>query len=585
MRGPGTTLLDRHAMFAPGLSNAFEMLRVSATIRERDHWRTIHFEPNLGAFEEEHGIVLERVKYNARSMDQARSKREPVLGRYAGLLDWFVPIVSRGHVLGVLVTGPFAAERPTSSDILARWRWLTGRQGHPADPEFAEYLEVTLSTLVLDGDRMAAFEGFLTGFARLIAGEGDAEKLLAEAEAQRDRAEEVRFVDRMWDAVRTMVDERTSHLWSSPSRVMWLKNMGMTRVADAALVGLLVSRERAPEPVEGRLRRDAFQRACVDLARSAGQVVSGRVGEHGVTLLSAATGATQRKEQRLLDLGERAAKVARGFALELHLGVSAGPTQSLSEHFQKALAAAESALSQGARVRRADALGARRGPSLGEVRRELAGLIDRQPAALPARFDRFLEVVAIHCGYRLEPARAHLEAAFERIEEALRDRRALGERSLGDAYEALERAAQEARTVEELFGAYRRAVSDVSEAAQRPVAARRDRSLRRALAYIHRHYSEPLQLEQVARVAGFAPNYFSALFKQREHVTFDHFLRGLRIERAKQLLVSTDLEARRVAELSGFATASYFARAFRRAVEMTPVAYRRSLRRLRASRV
>jgi AraC-like DNA-binding protein len=576
--------LSKHALFAPGLSNAFEMLRVSATIREGEHWRVIHHEPNVGAFEEEHGIVLERVKYNMRSMRQASRTQRPMLGHYAGFLDWFVPIVRAGRLLGILVTGPLMSERPTSASVLARWRKLTGRQGHPADPEFSEYLSVTLSTLVLDRERMNAFEGFLTRFARIVAGEGNAEKLLSEAESLRDKVEEVRFVDRMWDAARTMIDERTSRLWSSPSRVDWLKNMGLSRVPDSALVGLAVSRTGESEPVEERLRRDAFQRACAELAFSAGQVASGRVGDHGVTFLSATTGATHRKEQRLLELGERSAKIASRFGLRLHMGVNADGTRLLSDHYQRALAAAESALSQGVRIRKGPSLAERPHPSLGELRRQLAKLVDEEPTALSARFDRYLEAVAIHCGYQLEPARAHLEAAFERIQESLRDSGAVEERSLVDSYDALERSAREARTVTQLFDAYRRAVADVGESAQRPVAAHRDRSLRRAMTYIHRHYSERLELARVARVAGFAPNYFSVLFKQREGVTFDRFVQRLRVDRAKHLLVSTDMDARRVAQLAGFTSASYFARAFRRAVHMTPTMYRANATNSRSTR-
>jgi two-component system, response regulator YesN len=76
-------------------------------------------------------------------------------------------------------------------------------------------------------------------------------------------------------------------------------------------------------------------------------------------------------------------------------------------------------------------------------------------------------------------------------------------------------------------------------------------------------------------VTGRAPNYFSLLFKQHEHGTFDAFVRRLRIDRAKELLAGTDLCARRVAQLSGFSTANYFGRAFRRAVAMTPLESRR----------
>jgi two-component system response regulator YesN len=57
-------------------------------------------------------------------------------------------------------------------------------------------------------------------------------------------------------------------------------------------------------------------------------------------------------------------------------------------------------------------------------------------------------------------------------------------------------------------------------------------------------------------------------------MTFERYLRQLRIERAKQLLVSTDLDMQRVAQLSGLGTRQYLARMFRRVLGMTPLEYR-----------
>jgi len=111
---------------------------------------------------------------------------------------------------------------------------------------------------------------------------------------------------------------------------------------------------------------------------------------------------------------------------------------------------------------------------------------------------------------------------------------------------------------------------------QKPVQARRDRNLRGALDYIHRHYRERLTRERVARVAGFAPSYFSVLFSEREKTTFERYLLRLRIDQAKQLLEDTRLPAARVAELSGFKSAQYFCTVFRRATDMAPIEYRRN---------
>jgi transcriptional regulator GlxA family with amidase domain len=118
-------------------------------------------------------------------------------------------------------------------------------------------------------------------------------------------------------------------------------------------------------------------------------------------------------------------------------------------------------------------------------------------------------------------------------------------------------------------------VADVCDSVAKPVAARQDRSLRAALDYVAQHYAEPLRLPDVARVAGFAPSHFSKLFILRERMPFSAYVRRLRLERAKFLLTTTELGAKRVAELSGFGSVYYFTRVFHEELGVTPAAYRR----------
>src|SRR5262249_54366136 len=157
----------------------------------------------------------ERFAYNQRCLARAKRHRETVVAHLAGFTDFFVPVHSNGRTDAVLVTGPLAITRPTSADVLARWRSLTGRQGHPSDPEFAHYLSSTLSTLVLDGRRLASFQKLLELLAGLMASRGPAAGLFAEIERIFFDLLEARRVERIWDLVRMLVDERTSRIWAS----------------------------------------------------------------------------------------------------------------------------------------------------------------------------------------------------------------------------------------------------------------------------------------------------------------------------------------------------------------------------------
>ena len=208
------------------------------------------------------------------------------------------------------------------------------------------------------------------------------------------------------------------------------------------------------------------------------------------------------------------------------------------------------------------------------MREDLRRFAEEHPEQLSARFEPYVEAASMHCGYRIEPARAELEIAFEYIADALARSGALGPKSRQAMRQRLDREANQARTMSALSAAYRRAVADTSEAIRHPVRARQDRSLRGAVEYIHEHYGEPLDLPKVAKVAGFTPKYFSELFRKRERMTFERYLAKLRLDRATQLLSGTDLTVTRVAELSGYTSPQYFCRAFRRGKRTTPAAFR-----------
>jgi AraC-like DNA-binding protein len=568
---------EGHALLSPLVAWAFKVLGVSAAIWEHGpEWWPIHVESNVIAFEVEHGHDRERVAHNARKMAEACRRRKTVRGEHAGLSDLFVPIIIRDRAVAVLATGPFATSRPSSADVLDRWRFLTGRQGQPGDPEFAAYLSATLAVLVLEGPDLPRFEELLGCFALLMSGERRADDLMNRVEVLQRRLEQIRLPERMWQMARTMVDDRSPNTAVRYTDKNALRLLGLTRAIDHVVVGLTRSRKPIADVVDEAIRRNAFQRAAVELARKEGEALSGKVGDHGIVLL---TGAAQAKKRRALALAHKLAAIAGRFGFSLHVGVSASEGDiPPSRTYQSALGAGESALSQNLALVHADPSSIGRAHPLRAMRRELGGAIEIHPQTLGARFERYLEVVAIHCGYRMEAAKTHLEVGFDRMAEALQAGGGLDAKTLIDLSDALDRSVDAARTLDELFAAYRLAIADLAAAATRPVSARHDRGLRAALDYMRQHYAEPLRAATVARVAGLSPKYFSRLFRDREGTTFETALLGLRVERAKSLLDASDLSIERVARLSGFGSSQYFCRVFKRVERRTPLGYRRHSR-------
>jgi AraC-like DNA-binding protein len=567
-----------HSLLAPIVSGAFETLGVAAAIWEQDHeWLSLHGADGIVRFEAEHGVELQRGRYNARQRALALKTKRAERGEHAGFSDFFVPIVVHGKVIALLVTGPFALKRPTGASILEAWHWLTGRRGDPADPEFAQYMAVTLSTLVLEGDRVNTFREMLECLADLMAGVGDAEKLANRAEMLRGKLVEVRHVEQSWEAVQRLVDDRLSRGSQSRIDAWWLAQLGLAAPPSGVLVGLAVQGRDGADPVDEAVRRDALQRKSVELARRWPVAISGRVGERGVVVLSGEPGNADRKRQRLADLAERLVSVARGIGLSLHFGIgTTSSARSLSRTYQAALGAAESALDRGERIIVADGGAGNLGVSLRHLRDELAESVHQSPEILKARYERYLLAVAASSGHVMEPARGHLEAGLERMTEPLRRNGVLDAKTLASLYEALDRAAGQARSMSDLIAAFRRAGVDVAEAVRAPVLARRDRGLRAAIAYVREHYGEPVRLEHAARAAGIAPSHFSKLFKQRERMNFEHYVQAVRLEHAKQLLRNTGLTVLDIATMTGFGSSQYFCRVFRTVTRTTPLRFRRA---------
>ncbi|MDD2214247.1 MAG: AraC family transcriptional regulator [Oscillospiraceae bacterium] len=96
------------------------------------------------------------------------------------------------------------------------------------------------------------------------------------------------------------------------------------------------------------------------------------------------------------------------------------------------------------------------------------------------------------------------------------------------------------------------------------------------LHYINENAQEKLTLEGLAQRCFYNPSYFSRVFKERYGLTLAAYLARVRIDRAKQLLLESDLPLAEIALQSGFGEQTALFRHFRKYCGMTPAAYRKS---------
>jgi AraC-like DNA-binding protein len=98
--------------------------------------------------------------------------------------------------------------------------------------------------------------------------------------------------------------------------------------------------------------------------------------------------------------------------------------------------------------------------------------------------------------------------------------------------------------------------------------------LRRARDHIDRRYPMPLDLDELAAVAGVSKFHFVRCFEAAYGETPIRYLTRRRIERAQDLLRAANLTVTEVCMLVGFASLGSFSSRFTRLVGESPTAYR-----------
>lgn len=92
--------------------------------------------------------------------------------------------------------------------------------------------------------------------------------------------------------------------------------------------------------------------------------------------------------------------------------------------------------------------------------------------------------------------------------------------------------------------------------------------------YIDEHYTENLNMTEIAERVGFSKYHFSRLFKQYTNFTFCDYITNCRIRAAQELLAKPDFSITEIALQSGFPSISTFNRLFKQQMGCTPSEYR-----------
>lgn len=94
--------------------------------------------------------------------------------------------------------------------------------------------------------------------------------------------------------------------------------------------------------------------------------------------------------------------------------------------------------------------------------------------------------------------------------------------------------------------------------------------LQQAIDYIHTYLDRDLSLAELAGVVNISPTYFASLFKQEMGISPHQYVIRQRVERAKVMLIKTDLAIADIALQVGFSSQSHLTQQFKRLTGLTP---------------
>ncbi|TMV49974.1 helix-turn-helix transcriptional regulator [Paenibacillus mesophilus] len=96
------------------------------------------------------------------------------------------------------------------------------------------------------------------------------------------------------------------------------------------------------------------------------------------------------------------------------------------------------------------------------------------------------------------------------------------------------------------------------------------------IAYIHEHIYDPLPLSRLAAYVAYSPYHFTRIFKERIGLSPQYYISSIRLQKAKDLLLRTNLSIRDIGLEIGQQSLGTFTTRFTERVGVTPSYFRNS---------
>ncbi len=95
-----------------------------------------------------------------------------------------------------------------------------------------------------------------------------------------------------------------------------------------------------------------------------------------------------------------------------------------------------------------------------------------------------------------------------------------------------------------------------------------------SIKYMSENYFNPITVDELAKIEGYNTSYYNDWFKKHTGLSPTNYLRHLRIDKGKELLINSKFDVTEISTMVGYSSNSTFTRAFTEIERMTPREYR-----------
>ena len=543
-----------------------------------------------------YGKKEERNQFNRTCFERVLREKKTVCAERRGVFHFFVPILRQGEVAGFLECGEFLAKVPSREALRNQWKELTGYGATDSNADFLRYVRVLLQTPVLEGAAYKALQEVLEIYAQVLGGEGDSPSACRRVRELRRQVFSRQFHHLWWLEKVVQNSQAPPSTWFHTHTRQWAKvELGLERFPTSVLA---LARAEAPEEalndLERILENHRFQTELFEFTRNFPQTYVHPLEDYGLLLFTSVE-PDQKEAQAKLEILDRVGQVSKFAGQRLRSGVLAGvgrcrlPGDNLSGAFRQAVAALGFCQTLNRPTLFYEDL--RDNPGLPEPAHFYEWSLQLAEACLQgsgtkaeAACQQYVARILSYSAGRAENVRLHFFYAFGQIVEGLKKRLPLGKNPLQLLSKEFEGRLQAAQAVPELTGLFEDSLRRLLDLTLKPVEGPQNLRLDAARRYIEDNFDQDLKLEQVARANGFSVSVFGRAFKRVLGMGFSAYLRKTRLERAKNLLLSTPLPIGQVCQQCGFQNLQYFFDLFKRSTGQTPQEFRNRFSHKKADR-